>query len=89
MKFPDEVLQAIAARMTESSWEILEILSAKESMAVLNLMELTELKQAKFFAELARLDGPVLIDQQRDPKDNRRVLVSINSNGLALLKLKP
>lgn len=88
MVFPDEVLQVISQRMSESSWEILQILSTKEYLPVLNLMASSQLKQAKFFAELARLDGAALINQQKDPKDNRRILVSISDNGLALLSYK-
>ncbi|WNC17914.1 MarR family winged helix-turn-helix transcriptional regulator [Brevibacillus brevis] len=88
MPFPSDVLLAISKRMTDSSWEILQILKSKESLAILDLMALSQLKQSKFSTELARLDGAALIEQQKDPKDNRRIFVSINENGLAIMSYR-
>lgn len=86
--FPDSVLEEIKSRLNPVSWNMLEILSEKQSLSLVNLMNLSKLNQAKFYSELSRLDGAVLIDQSRDEVDGRQKKVSINANGLAILKLR-
>lgn len=86
--FPDSVLDVIKDRLTTVSWSMLEILSKGDSLSHVHLMNLSKLPQAKFYKELSRLDGAALIDQDRDIIDGRQKKVSINENGLALLKLR-
>jgi hypothetical protein len=44
--------------------------------------------QLKFYAEISRFDGAVLIDQLKNPRDSRAKILSINSSGKALLDIK-
>ncbi len=86
--FPDSVLVEIKGRLTQVSWKMLLILEQNGSLSLVNLMNLCQLNQAKFYSELSRLDGAALITQSRDEMDGRQKRVSINENGLAMLRLR-
>jgi DNA-binding MarR family transcriptional regulator len=86
MTFPIPVLQSLSERLSDNSWRMLQILKEyKSGIQVASLMNLMQLKQAKFYSELSRIDGAALINQNRDPKDSRSKVISLNENGQAML----
>lgn len=81
-------LTEIAGNLNEVSWDIIDILTKNESLGYNDLRTRLGLSQEKVNSEIARLEGALLITSKVDVKDRRRILFSLTSYGLKILKHK-
>lgn len=77
-------LEDIARRVSQTGWIILEILTKVESSPSNHLKERLSISHEKLQKEIARLDGPLLIDRSIDEFDARKLSYSISNYGLEL-----
>ena len=81
-------LEEIAGNLNEVSWDILDMLSKKENLNSKEIRDKLNISLEKSYKELARLEGALLIDSKRDPKDKRYLMMNLTDYGLEILQLK-
>ena len=78
----------IRKKLNSHSWDILELLNSKESLTYSEVQKKLGVGQAKISKELARLEGALLIESERNPMDSRVLYLRLTEYGLQILKLK-
>lgn len=78
----------IRKKLNSHSWDILELLNSKESLTYSEVQKKLGVGQAKISKELARLEGSLLIESERNPMDSRVLDLKLTEYGLQILKLK-
>lgn len=81
-------LLEIKNKLNSHSWDILEMLKKNESLTYTEVQRRLGLGQSKVSKELARLEGALLIEAEKNGIDGRVLDLKLTEYGLQILKLR-
>lgn len=81
-------LSEVASNLNDFSCRILKLLEDHKQVNFKEIKQHVGLSQEKTYKEIARIEGALLINVQRDPNDQRSVLYSLTEYGAAVLQIK-
>lgn len=81
-------LSEIKNKLNSHSWDILEMLKKNEALTYTEVQRRLGLGQSKVSKELARLEGALLIEAEKNSIDGRVLDLKLTEYGLQILNLK-
>lgn len=82
------LLKDIAKQLNPISWDLLQILNKTEMISYSELKKKLNLSQSKVSKELARLEGALLVNSERDNVDQRVIYFKLTAAGCKILNYK-